>query len=55
MLRQLVIPELSVIGAVVALLVLFAGFVIIVVKTIRCPRKTIEKMENLPWEKDAAP
>lgn len=55
MFQQLAIPELSVIGAVVALLALFAGFIVIVVKTIRCPQKKIEQLENLPWENDKAP
>ena len=55
MFQQLAIPELSVIGATIALLVLFAGFVVIVVKTIRYPQKKIEKLENLPWQDDKAP
>lgn len=55
MFQQLTIPELSVIGASVALLVLFAAFVVMVVKTIRYPKKKIEKLENLPWQDDKAP
>lgn len=55
MFRQLAIPELSVIGGIIALLVLFAGFLLIVFKTVRYPQKKIEKLENLPWENDKAP
>lgn len=55
MFQQLAIPELSVIGAVIALLVLFTGFVVMVIKTIRYPQKKIEKLENLPWQDDKAP
>ncbi|MBE2181661.1 MAG: hypothetical protein IAE97_14440 [Chthoniobacterales bacterium] len=55
MFQQLQIPELATIGAVIALLVTFAGFVAIVVATLRCPKKKIEKLENLPWQDDKAP
>jgi len=55
MFQQLQIPQLSTIGAVVALLVTFAAFVAIVVATIRYPKSKIKKLENLPWEDDKAP
>jgi hypothetical protein len=52
MFSQLQFSEWSTIGAVVALLVTFAGFVAMVVATLRYPKKKIEKLENLPWKGD---
>ncbi len=55
MFSQMTIPNWSTIGAIVALLVTFSAFVAIVIATIRCPRRKIEKLENLPWEDDKRP
>ncbi|MFZ4484301.1 MAG: hypothetical protein ACOYOL_10025 [Chthoniobacterales bacterium] len=52
MFSQLHFSEWSTVGAIVALLVTFSGFVAIVIATLRYPKRKIEELENLPWKGD---
>ena len=41
--------------AVLAFVVTFTIFAAIVIGTLRCPARTIEDLENLPWKEDKRP
>lgn len=55
MFRQLQLPDWTTIVCALAFFTTFAVFLVVVVQTLRMPRKKIEKLENLPWEDDKKP
>ena len=52
MLRDLAINEWARIGTLVALMLTFAGFVWMLIATIRYPRSKMDKLSRLPWDKE---
>lgn len=55
MFRQLQLPDWTTLAGAVAFFATFAVFMVVVVQTLRMPKKKIEKLENLPWEDDKKP
>ena len=55
MFRQLQLPDWSTLAGAVAFFATFAVFIVVVVQTLRMPKKKFENLENLPWEADRKP
>lgn len=55
MFQQIQLADGSLVVGSLAFLVTFSIFLMVVIGTLRCPRQTIEKMANLPWEKIRKP